>query len=257
MLYAGKRVKAISFDVTGTVLSNAHYGKVYKVAANKTNFLIPPNLSNIDVAFKLAFKTQIKLSPCYGVQENISAREWWRRTVRLTLENCGYHAHQYTDREFDRFFRHIYQSYGSPQGYEVFPDALRFLERIKYDYPFLSLGVLTNSPMRTIETALPIHNIHQYFDWFVCCQDVGFQKPHPLMFDAAFSECQRQVPDIQRHEILHIGDSVEADYNGAKSAGFQSIILNRGGKTIPTAMNCGAEHVVLDLDEAAQALTLG
>jgi beta-phosphoglucomutase-like phosphatase (HAD superfamily) len=33
---------------------------------------------------------------------------------------------------------------------------------------FISLGVTTNTPRRTIETILPMKRLHQYLDWFVC-----------------------------------------------------------------------------------------
>jgi FMN phosphatase YigB (HAD superfamily) len=79
-------------------------------------------------------------------------------------------------------FRRVYQHYGSPDGYEILPDARDFLNWVssassaptgkKY-----SLGILTNAPIRTVETILPLKGIHEQFDWFLSCQDIGKEKP--------------------------------------------------------------------------------
>ena len=78
-----------------------------------------------------------------------------------------------------------------------------------------------------VPVALDRNGFHEYFKWFVCSQDVGAEKPEPAIFQRAFEEAQFWVPGIQKHEILHIGDSLEADLCGARAFGFQSILLDR------------------------------
>ena len=128
--------------------------------------------------------------------------------------------------EFARFFRRVYQHYGSPEGYERLPDAAPFL-RWAGDERGLLLGVTTNTPTRTMETVLPMVGFHEHFNWFTCCQDVGAEKPDRAIFDRAFDEARFWLPDLERAQVLHVGDSLEADFCGARAAGFQALLLDR------------------------------
>ena len=70
-------------------------------------------------------------------------------------------------------------------------------------------------------------DIHNHFKWFSCSQDVKHEKPSMEIFDAAFKEAKFWMPDLQKDEVLHIGDSYAADYCGAKRYGFQALLLDR------------------------------
>jgi FMN phosphatase YigB (HAD superfamily) len=61
----------------------------------------------------------------------------------------------------------------------VLSDAKDFLDWIANDERgrSYSLGILTNSPIRTVETTVPLTGIHNLFQWFVSCQDIGVEKP--------------------------------------------------------------------------------
>jgi len=121
----------------------------------------------------------------------------------------------------------VYQHYGSSHAYQILPDALSTLQYLHQHRNRYTLGILTNSPQRSIETILPALGIHDHFHWFVSCRDVGAEKPDPAVFDAAFQQAQCWGPGLQREEILHCGDSLAADYCGARAAGFQALYLDR------------------------------
>ena len=136
----------------------------------------------------------------------------------------------YTKQEFDRFFRRVYQHYGSLDGYELLPDTLPFLDYIAQTNPDICLGITTNTPLRTIETVLPMMGIHDRFKFFVSCQDVGAEKPAKEIFEESYQQAKFWTSDqLQKNEVLHIGDNLAADFCGSKSYGFQSILLDRSG----------------------------
>jgi len=56
-------------------------------------------------------------------------------------------------------------------------------------------------------------------------QEVGVQKPDPRVFRYALEPAGKQSA-----ESLYVGDSWEADYLGAKSAGMMAVWLNRTGQ---------------------------
>ena len=121
----------------------------------------------------------------------------------------------------------MYSHYGSLDGYEKLPDAVPFLEFLKGQNNRYLLGVTSNSPVRTIETVLPMLGLHEYFNFFVCCQDVGCEKPSAGIFQATYDRAKFWMPDLKKEEVLHIGDSMPADFCGARSFGFQSLLLDR------------------------------
>ena len=218
-------VRAISLDVTGTILVHRYpIFETYAAAARWAQLPNPPTPDELKPAFKTAYKANLLARPCFGAAEGLSARAWWAGTVRSALDECG--RGDYTDDEFARFFRRVYQHYGSPEGYERLPDAAPFL-RWAGDERGLLLGVTTNTPTRTMETVLPMVGFHEHFNWFTCCQDVGAEKPDRAIFDRAFDEARFWLPDLERAQVLHVGDSLEADFCGARAAGFQALLLDR------------------------------
>lgn len=101
-------------------------------------------------AFKRAYFESSRDFPCFG-RGTMSSREWWYRTVKAVMTNCG---RSYEDDEFNRYFRRIYQHFGSLEGYEVLPDAMEFLKWAtdENDPACLKfqLGITSNTPTRTV-----------------------------------------------------------------------------------------------------------
>ena len=223
-----KKIKCISFDITGTLLIHKHpIMKTYAESALWAKLPNPPSAEELKAPFKQAYKEQLLSSPCFRDDRNLfNERTWWAKTVRRTLELCG---REYTDEEFNRYFRRVYQHYGSVDGYELLPDTLPFLNDIQSRFPDIVLGITTNTPMRTIETVLPLVGLHDRFKFFVCCQDVGVEKPDTGIFKKSFEEASFWIPGLKKDEVLHIGDSLPADLCGARAYGFQALLLDRSG----------------------------
>lgn len=221
-------VKAVSLDVTGTLLAHRHPIYVtYADAAKWARLKNPPSADELKPAFKKAYFESLTKSPCFGHAEGLSSRQWWVRTVQLALSNCG---RSYTDAEFDRFFRRVYQHYGSLEGYVQLPDAAPFLTWA--GKRGLMLGITTNTPSRTMDTVVPMLGLHEHFRWFVCSQEVGEEKPHQRIYAEAHAQAAFWMPGIKPEEILHIGDSLESDFCGARAAGFQAIHLDRSDSSV-------------------------
>ena len=55
---------------------------------------------------------------------------------------------------------------------------------------------------------LPMLGMHDDFRWFTCSQDVGFEKPAAEIFQASFEQARFWIPDLGKHEVLHVGDSL-------------------------------------------------
>ena len=220
------KIKVISLDITGTLL--IHKEPIMETYASAASWALLPNSPTADElkpAFKQAYKENLLKSPCFRNDLYLySSRQWWVATVRRTLELCN---RNYTDKEFNRFFRRVYQHYGSLNGYELLADTLPFLEFLEKNRPEICLGITTNTPVRSVETVLPmmgLHNRFKFFVWYIqlvhdhymiSCQDVGAEKPNPLIFQETYEQAQFWTSsDLRKDEVLHIGDNLAADLCG-------------------------------------------
>lgn len=229
------RIRAISLDVTGTLLvTREPVIQSYYNAAIWAQLPNPPSKSQLKEGFKIAFKERCIESPCYGGVEGISGREWWRTTVARCLQHSG--RSDYTKEEFDRYFRRVYQHFGSPAGYMVIEDAASLLSTLRSSFPDVILGITSNTPTRHMESVLPmLDSFHDHFSWFSCSQDVGHEKPAKEIFQDSYDQAKFWIPDLKPEEILHIGDSYACDYCGAKAFGFQALLLDRSNTPGVTA----------------------
>ena len=219
-----KNIRAISFDVTGTLL--VHKDKIastYVACAHEAQLPDPPSVDAMSSAFKKAYKSNHLKYPCFG-HNKMCQRDWWYIVVKDSLAYCN---KLYSDDDLKRYFRAVYQHYGSLDGYELLGDATDFLNANRNRF---SYGITSNTPTRTIETVLPMLGVHKMFKWSVCSADIGFEKPQSCIFEETLKLARFHLGEhLEKSEVLHIGDSLEADYFGAKSFGFQALFLDRSG----------------------------
>lgn len=100
---------------------------------------------------------------------------------------------------------------------EVSESVVSLLDRLKAEY---RLGLLSNYPSGdTIRASLAKEKLASHFDAVVISGDVGFIKPHPIMFRTALEEL-----GVRADEALVVGDNWLADIQGAKRAGMYAAL---------------------------------
>ena len=106
-----KRIKAVSFDVTGTLLIHKDpIMETYSKAAEWAMVPNPPTPAELKAPFKQAYKEMLIAHPAFRNHKDFhSSRRWWAETVKRTLALSG---RNYTEAEFHRFFRRVYQHFG-------------------------------------------------------------------------------------------------------------------------------------------------
>jgi putative hydrolase of the HAD superfamily len=88
----------------------------------------------------------------------------------------------------------------------------------------------------------------EHFDALVISMDVGFYKPRPEMFQGVI-----EALGVAPQELLHVGDSLEADVAGAAGLGIRPIWLTRRVADAAADLEAHAgprpAHVISDLSE--------
>ena len=127
-------------------------------------------------------------------------------------------------------------------GVEVTPeqamDIWRRIRQIPYDLaPFddvapalgrlksrgLTLGLITNLDRDGDELTESL-GLAPYLDLAVTSSEVGTEKPHPRIFEAALSKARAQPKDA-----MHVGDQPTSDVEGALGVGINPVLLDRDG----------------------------
>jgi putative hydrolase of the HAD superfamily len=100
----------------------------------------------------------------------------------------------------------------------VFEGAHELLQNLSKDY---SLHIITNGFESVQHYKLANSGLQPYFEFTFTAEKVGFKKPHPKIFETAI-----QTAQTQGAQSLMIGDSLEADIEGALQCGMHAVHFN-------------------------------
>jgi putative hydrolase of the HAD superfamily len=101
--------------------------------------------------------------------------------------------------------------------FTLYPDSLPTLQAIAERK--LHLLMLSNWDV-SLHRVCRILDLTPFFDHIIASLEEGVEKPDPGLFQIA----QSKLPGPN---VLHIGDSRDADYNGALAFGWHALLLDR------------------------------
>lgn len=84
-------------------------------------------------------------------------------------------------------------------------------------------GVISNFDPRLSAT---LHNtkLKQYFKFVITSYEVGFEKPHPKIYEEAMKSSR--LSDLKPEECLHVGNTVLTDYYGALDSNWNAALIH-------------------------------
>lgn len=94
------------------------------------------------------------------------------------------------------------------------------LASLAIDYPLALCSNFSHSP--TARAILREAGFEEHLKSIVISDEVGIRKPRPEIF-----ECVRESLGLAAHEILHVGDNLRADVEGAAGCGMRTVWLTR------------------------------
>ncbi len=106
----------------------------------------------------------------------------------------------------------------NPTQTALIPHTIEVLEYLKSRY---SMHIITNGFIETQYVKIDRSGLRPYFKKFFISEEVGFQKPKTSFFEYAINSC-----NARKAESLIIGDSLEADIQGAKNYGLDHVFFN-------------------------------
>lgn len=102
-----------------------------------------------------------------------------------------------------------------PNFNHLFDGAIDILNYLKDKY---QLHIITNGFEEVQIKKMKSSKIYHYFDQVITSESVGVKKPNPLIFEHAL-----RVAKATKENSIMIGDSIEADIEGAINFGVKAI----------------------------------
>jgi len=129
----------------------------------------------------------------------------------------------------------------SPTKTNLFEGAEDVLSYLKEKY---ALHIISNGFKETTLTKMNLSGLNPYFDNVIISEDVGVNKPNPIIFEYALDRAK-----ATKEESIMIGDSLEADIYGALGFGMEAIFFNPTKKEKP-------DDVIKEITHLEELLTL-
>ncbi|KAF7787567.1 putative hydrolase of the HAD superfamily [Pseudoalteromonas rubra] len=134
---------------------------------------------------------------------------WRQVALRYGLQKAGFSAS-----EIDLHAKAAYQAFAIARS-QIVVDAsvLALLARLRKRFRLIAI---TNGNVEVDR-----FNLADQFECVLMAGRDGRAKPHADLFEAACQQCA-----VAPHQLLHIGDSLDTDVQGANLAGCRSVWLN-------------------------------
>lgn len=116
------------------------------------------------------------------------------------------------------------QNLPSPYSEDTIPCLDKLFNKVEVLTVGSNTGFVVSS---TVREGLKRLDMFHYFDDEVFSDECGYAKPNPLFFLEIITK-----DDILLPEMLHVGDNLIADGEGAKLAGLNGMIINSNNLTI-------------------------
>ena len=205
---------AVLLDASGTLIDTARpLGDTYSVLAREFGGDLDPD--TLTSGFRIAFADTPPMAfpGRTGVDLDRAERAWWRAVVERVTRAAGGVP------EFDAYFDRLYAHYAGAPAWRVYPEVPDVLAALRDRG--LALAVVSNFDSR-LSPLLDALGLAAFFDAVVCSGQAGAAKPDHAIFTRALATL-----GVEASEALHVGDNREADYDGARAAGIEALLVDR------------------------------
>jgi len=198
------KIQAVTFDVGGTLIEPwPSVGHVYAEVAERHG------LKNISAE---VLNTRFK-SAWAAVKNFNHSQAGWEELVNLTFKNL-------VPGTSVPFFQDLYERFARADAWRIFDDVRPALAMLGSSG--IRLGIVSNWDERLRGLLQQLGLADQFASIVVSC-DIGAVKPSAMIFEHAAAKLE-----LPPSAILHVGDSLEADVLGARSAGLTALRIRRG-----------------------------
>lgn len=208
-------VRAISFDINGTLIHSPRLGEVYSQTLGRHGIEVTPQrayevVRNVWQEFSCLRRPGEDL---FSSHPEGSKGFWYQFTERVCEHLDSPPPSPFAKSE-------LFQRFAGPEPWDVYrevPETLKALQQ-----KGARMVVISNWDDR-LPALLKALGLADFFETIVFSAGVGVEKPFPGIFQSAL-----EALDLPAEQVVHIGDRIREDVEGARGVGMQSIHLTRG-----------------------------
>ena len=226
-------LRAVFLDIGDTVMRpNPSWEHVYAMAFEE--FGIHVEIDDLHAALRRAYH-----HGGWGMEGGFDPTEEtsFRRTVEIDAAAIAELGLQPMP---DAFYRRLADLFMVTSHWHIFEDAYPALEELKARG--LTVGAVSNWVWNLPEL-LHALDLVSHFDFIAASARIGFEKPHPRIFEWALNKA-----DVPPEAVIHVGDHVDADVEGARGVGIDGVLIDRAQRYRPEDVPDGTP-VIHSLDE--------
>ncbi|MBD5780739.1 HAD-IA family hydrolase [Pelagicoccus sp. NFK12] len=200
-------IKAVTFDAAHTIYHpHPSVGAIYREVMQRHGLDYPAE--SLEAGFRRAFRCVSKDSAILDGEK----REWsyWRSVVTESISQLSP-----PPSDFDALFDELWNEFAHGHRWRPAGAARDTLSSLKSQG--YQTALLTNWDKR-VRQVVAETGFSELFDHLFISSEIGHEKPAP----AIFAHCQAQL-QLAPEQILHVGDSLQHDIQGAQAAGWHAI----------------------------------
>lgn len=210
--------RAVTFDVTGTLIDCPRLGELYaEVLARHGIEAEPAEVGRLFGVVWRELDCGVRLGRDRFSAHPGGPRGWWAQLLGRLCEHLG------SGPPSPFAAAELYHRFAYPEAWEIYPEVPGVLAQLARRG--LALAVVSNWDER-LPALLERLGFGGRFSAVVCSSEVGFEKPHPRIFQEALERL-----GVTPQQALHVGDSVRLDVEGALGCGMAACHLARRGAT--------------------------
>lgn len=228
--------EAVFLDAQGTLLqAHPSVSTIYADACrNFGKETSPDEVAAATSEIWSELKRSMDPSASYDTSDE-ATRNWWNAFNTRLYYRLGMTG------EIDRFLGALWDSFGHPQNWRLFPDVEEVLVELRARG--YRLGMVSNWDSRLFNICREL-GISSLFDFLLASATTGVEKPDRRIFQAALREAR-----VPANRAIHVGDDFEADVLGALGAGIDAVLLVRDERA-----NAGYRPTIRSLHELLEML---
>uniref|UniRef100_D3TNS2 Putative hydrolase n=1 Tax=Glossina morsitans morsitans TaxID=37546 RepID=D3TNS2_GLOMM len=231
-----RKFRLVTFDITETLLCfrQAPAIQYAKTAAELGVTDIDQPL--LEQCFKDEFKTMAKLYPNYGRYSQLSWYDWWAQLVERIF-HCV--KPNIDEKKLKQISGTLIKIYRTNECWIHIDGNKELLSRVRQANKHV--GVISNSDP-SLHKVLKEMEILDKFDFVLTSYEAGYQKPDRSIYDIPLEKY-----GVKADEALHIGNTYDLDYIGARNAGWSSLLVTRNKIDLERAQSTHAYPSLKDL----------
>lgn len=226
-----RRFKVITFDCTNTLLhmklpvEEQYLRTAQKFGIAEKHF----DKSLVKQNFRKQFKELSSAHPNFG-RTSIKYAEWWETLVSNALLNSAVRPIEAS--AIKPVAEKLLHQYQTKECWGHFDKSNELIEKLRKLNKVV--GVISNFDPR-LHTLLA--DLELRFDFVATSYELGVEKPNPQIFQQVLEMAKLHSAEgqsIKPSECLHLGNELIKDFEGARNAGWSSILINSKDKADPS-----------------------